>query len=200
MIRFFLLVLCGFFFFSCSLTYHSEEPQVSHIPELVFSDARFVSYEEGKVSMILEATLLEQYQDDSALYGSQVYFTTYNKEGEVSAEGQSQVISANSSRKKYSLLGNVEIESFEDDVIIKTDSISWDGRSEQLITGSSDTISIKKGKSETASENEVSEKTEGSSNRIEMEGSGFSASGLTMKFQFTGPVVGTIYTSKEEKE
>lgn len=200
MIRFFLLVLCGFFFFSCSLTYHSEEPQVSHIPELVFSDARFVSYEEGKVSMILEATLLEQYQDDSALYGSQVYFTTYNKEGEVSAEGQSQVISANSSRKKYSLLGDVEIESFEDDVIIKTDSISWDGRSEQLITGSSDTISIKKGKSETSSENEVSEKTEGSSNRIEMEGSGFSASGLTMKFQFTGPVVGTIYTSKEEKE
>lgn len=200
MTRFFLLVLCVFSLFSCSLTYHSEEPQVSHIPELVFSDARFVSYEDGTVSMILDAYHLEQYQDDSALYGSLVHFTAYNKEGELSAEGSSQMISADSSRKMYSLLGDVEIESFEENVILKTDSISWDGRAEQLVTGSSDTISIRRGKDEEASEGETDETREGSSSRVEIEGSGFSASGVTMGFQFTGPVTGTIYTSSEEEE
>jgi len=200
MIRLFLLALCGFSLFSCSLTYHSEEPQVSHIPELVFSDARFVSYEDGKVSMILNASLLEQYQDDSALYGSQIHFTTYNKEGKLSSEGSSQMISADSSQKMYSLLGDVEIESLEEDVILKTDSIRWDGRTEQLITGGSDTISIRKGKNQGASEREADEAREGASSRIEMEGSGFSASGITMDFQFTGPVAGTIYTSPKEEE
>ena len=173
---------------------------MSHIPELVFSDARFVSYDEGRVSMILETSLLEQYQNDSALYGSQVHFTTYNEEGELSAEGSSQMISANSSQKLYSLLGDVEIESFEENMIVRTDSISWDGRTEQLVTGSTDTISIKKGTSEESPKTGAGEKKEGSSNRIEMEGSGFSASGLTMSFQFTGPVAGTIYSSKKEKE
>ena len=110
------------------------------------------------------------------------------------------MISADSSQKMYSLLGDVEIESFEEDVILKTDSISWDGRTEQLITGGSDTISIRKGKNQGASEREADEAREGASSRIEMEGSGFSASGVTMDFQFTGPVAGTIYTSPKEEE
>lgn len=191
MFRFLLLIFCGFSLFSCSLTYDSEEPQVSHIPELVFSDARFVSYEDGRISMMLETALLEQYQEDSSFYGSQVRFITYNKDGDKSAEGHCQMISANDGEDIYSLLGSVEIESFEENVLLQAESVSWNGQTEQLITGNSETISIRKGNSEEEGR---------SSNKIEMKGRSFSASGLTMEFQFAGPVSGTISTSNEKEE
>lgn len=215
MARSFLLGLWALCLFSCSLTYQSEDPDVSHVPELVFSDAHFVSYEDGKVSIVLEAGVLEQYQDHSALYGSQIRFASYDKEGKLSAEGRSQMISANSSDKLYSLLGGVEIESFEEDVLFQAESISWDGRSEQLVTGTADIMHLTKGSrlqedgGLEAAENAglaeannagptVAQNAEGagSSTRIEMEGSGFSASGITMSFQFSGPVSGTIHTSR----
>ena len=193
--RLFLLVLGSLFLFSCSLTYKSEEPDVTHVPELVFSNARYVSYQEGKVSMVLDADILEQYQNDGALYGSQVFFTTYNKEGELSAEGRSQMISANNSDELYALLGQVEIQSFEEDLVIKADSLSWDGKAEQLVTGALDTIELKKNsKAEAVS----SQDGEQSSSRMELTGTGFSASGSTMDFQFTGAVSGKIYTNKTE--
>ena len=145
--------------------------------------------------MVLDADILEQYQNDGALYGSQVFFTTYNKEGELSAEGRSQMISANNSDELYALLGQVEIQSFEEDLVIKADSLSWDGKAEQLVTGALDTIELKKNsKAEAAS----SQDGEQSSSRMELTGTGFSASGSTMDFQFTGAVSGKIYTNKTE--
>ena len=82
MARFFLLALWGLFLCSCSLNYQSEVAEVAHVPELVFSQARYVNYQEGRVSMVLEAAVLEQYQEDGALYGSQVHFSTVTVEGE----------------------------------------------------------------------------------------------------------------------
>ncbi len=183
--RFFLLFLWGIFLCSCSLTYQSEEPEVAHIPELVFSDARYMRYQEGKVSLVLEAAHLEQYQEDDALYGSQVHFSTYNDEGMLSAEGSSQLISADSSSEVYALLGQVEIKSFEENLILQAQSLHWNGKTEQLVTGASDILEIKKGTAEGESD----------STSIELTGTGFSASNVTMDFQFTGPVSGTIYTT-----
>ena len=192
--RLLILALGSLSLFSCSLTYKSEEPDVTHVPELVFSNARYVSYQEGKVSMVLDADILEQYQNDGALYGSQVFFTTYNKEGELSAEGRSQMISANNSDELYALLGQVEIQSFEEDLVIKADSLSWDGKMEQLVTGALDTIELKKNNNgESSSQNGGT-----ASSRMELTGTGFSASGSTMDFQFTGAVSGKIYTNKTE--
>ena len=145
--------------------------------------------------MVLDADILEQYQNDGALYDSQVFFTTYNKEGELSAEGRSQMISANNSDELYALLGQVEIQSFEEDLVIQSDSLSWDGKAEQLVTGALDTIELKKNsKAEAAS----SQDGEQSSSCMELTGTGFSASGSTMDFQFTGAVSGKIYTNKTE--
>lgn len=145
--------------------------------------------------MVLDAEILEQYQDDGALYGSQVFFTTYNKEGALSAEGHSQMISANNSDKLYALLGQVEIQSFEEDLVIKANSLNWDGKSEQLVTGALDSIELKKNNQEDASS---SQDGESSASRMELTGTGFSASGSTMDFQFTGAVSGKIYTNTTE--
>lgn len=185
--RFLLLFLWGIFLCSCSLTYQSEEPETTHVPELVFSDARYVRYQEGKVSLVLEAALLEQYQEDGALYGSQIHFSTYNDEGSVAAEGSCQLISADSSSELYALLGQVEIKSFEENLVLQAHSLHWNGKTEQLITGNSDALEIKRGVAE----------GEASSTSIELVGTGFSASSVTMDFQFAGPVSGIIYTTTE---
>ena len=190
MARFFLLALWGLFLCSCSLNYQSEVAEVAHVPELVFSQARYVNYQEGRVSMVLEAAVLEQYQEDGALYGSQVHFSTYNDEGKLSAEGSCQLISADSSNEQYALLGQVEIKSFEENLILQTQSLSWDGKIQQLVTGLQDTLEITRGATQ----------EEATSTSIELVGSGFSASGVTGNFQFASAVSGKIYTATTEGE
>jgi hypothetical protein len=105
------------------------------------------------------------------------------------------MISANNSDKLYALLGQVEIQSFEEDLVIKANSLSWDGKSEQLVTGALDSIELKKNNQEDASS---SQDGESSASRMELTGTGFSASGSTMDFQFTGAVSGKIYTNTTE--
>ena len=190
MARLLLLALWGLFLCSCSLTYQSQEPEVAHVPELVFSQARYVSYQDGKVSLVLEAAVLEQYQKDGALYGSQVHFSTYNDEEKLSAEGSCQLISADSSSERYALLGQVEITSFDENLTLHTQSLSWDGKTQQLITDAQDTLELKKGTAQEAAP----------STSIELTGSGFSASGVTGNFQFTGAVSGKIYTATAKGE
>ena len=163
---------------------------MAHVPELVFSQARYVSYQEGKVSLVLEAAVLEQYQKDGALYGSQVHFSTYNDEEKLSAEGRCQLISADSAKEQYALLGQVEITSFEENLTLHTQSLSWDGKTQQLITDTQDTLELKKGAAQESAP----------STSIELTGSGFSASGITGNFQFTGAVSGKIYTTTAEGE
>ena len=197
--RSFLLVAFSLSLLSCSLSYQSEEPDVSHVPELVFSEARFASYEAGKMNLVLEAAALEQYQDDGNLYGYQVHFTSYNQEGVAAAEGFSRLLSANTKEEQYTLLGGVEITSFEENMTLKSSGIRWDGNTEQLVTGDGETLELQKtGGAETASAGS-SQEAAGSTSRIEITGTGFSASGATRTFQFTGPVSGTMYTSAKEE-
>ena len=78
---------------------------------------------------------------------------------------------------------------------VKANSLNWDGKSEQLVTGALDSIELKKNNQEDASS---SQDGESSASRMELTGTGFSASGSTMDFQFTGAVSGKIYTNTTE--
>lgn len=202
MARFLLLALSLFSLAACSLSYKVEEPQVSHIPELVFTEVEYLSYEDGTVRMQMGSSQLEQYRDDNALYGKGVSFSTYNRKGELSATGRSQMISVNTADKQYSLLGDVFIESIQEDMVVRAQALRWDGTDEQLTAGGNDTLELVRGKGaaspqEASSSAGSSQKSERSS-RIEMTGIGFSASGVSRSFQFSGEVSGTIYTRKKE--
>lgn len=201
MVRFLLLALSIFPLAACSLSYKVEEPQVSHIPELVFTDVEYLDYEDGKVSMMMKSSQLEQYRDDSALYGRAVSFSTYNQGGELSARGSSQMISVNTSDKQYSLLGDVFIDSIQDDMMVRTQSLRWDGVGEQLVSGTSDTLELVRGSRgvDSAQQDASRQSQEAeSTSRIEMTGIGFSASAVSRSFQFSGEVTGTIYTRKKQ--
>lgn len=197
MSRFFLLLTSGIFFLSCSLTYREAEPEVSHIPELIFSDAEYISYEEGKTSMVLQTNLLEQYREDSSFYASNVSFSTYTEEGELSAQGYCEMISVDSDDKHYTLLGNVVVDSIEEDMVFKAHSMQWDGKSEQLVTSSSDSINLVRGKRRW-DKGGTAEDKEGADTWIEMTGVGFSSSATSVSFDFSGKVSGFIYTRKKQ--
>ncbi|MBQ4330917.1 MAG: LPS export ABC transporter periplasmic protein LptC, partial [Spirochaetaceae bacterium] len=147
MVRFLLLVLSVFSLAACSLSYKVEEPQVDHIPELVFTEVEYLSYEDGRVRMQMGSTQLEQYRDDNALYGKDVSFSTYNQDGDLSAQGHSQMISVNSTDQQYSFLGDVFIDSLQEDLVVRAQSLHWDGIDQQLTSGVRDTLELVRGSS-----------------------------------------------------
>lgn len=186
---FFFISIC--LFFSCSLKYTEDEPEISGVPELVFSDSNYYSYEDGVLYSQMKADLLEQYHEETTMYGRQVTFKTYDKEGGVSAEGSCDLISSNTSSDYYMLLGDVKITSYQENISINGDSLKWNGRTEQLVSGAGETIYIEKGQDA----NKTSELT-----KMDVSGSDFSASGLSGSFQFLGPVSGKIHLQQNETQ
>jgi len=184
-------------FVSCSLKYTEEEVSVKGIPEIVFTNAKYLRYEEGIVSAKLYSDELEQYRNDNALYGKNVFFNTFDKSGIISAEGSCDFLSANTSNDKYTLLDNIKIKSFENNIEINAQSLKWDGKTEQLISGSDDSVTIIKDSSSQDDE-------KNSNSKMIIQGSGFSASGLTRSFKFEKNISGIIKSSKknnvDEKE
>ncbi len=188
------------FLFSCSLKYTEEELEELGVPEIVFSDADYLRYEDGKVVVQMQADELEQYRDDNAMYAKNVNFKTFNAEGNLSAEGTCNLICANTVSDSYVLIGSVDLVSHENKMSLSTQNLSWDGRSEQLTSGERDKVSISKWDDQ-ESKTETTDDDGTSRIGINMTGSGFSASGISRSFQFTGPVSGVIiqYDGNQEE-
>ena len=87
-------------------------------------------------------------------------------------------------RRKYVLYDDIEINSKKDDMTVTADNLKWNGKSEQLTSGRNDIVSIKKG-------------------GTFIQGSGFSASGVSKKFTFTGVITGstdTEYSNADDRQ
>ncbi len=191
--NFCLILLLVFCVFSCSLKYTEEETPELNIPEITFSQAVFTRYEEGKISARLQAEQLEQYSNDNSMYAKNVQFDTFDKEGKKTAQGSCDLISANTVSESYTLLGNVKLISYENKMSLVTNNIRWNGKNEQLTCGKNDIVSISRWNDDEKTSDEKSDTS------ITMNGTGFSASGITQSFEFSGPVSGVIYIT-EEKE
>ena len=161
---------------SCSLDYAQGVNSESSVPEFVFSNATFNRYENSKLTMSLKALQLEQYKSDGATYGQNVTFSTWNDKNELETEGSCGLLSANTKDKIYMMFNDILLKSNTQNIEIRADNLRWDGQNEQLTTGADDKVSITR-------------------NDIEIEGRGFSASGVSRSFAFAQPVSGTIETS-----
>lgn len=163
---------------SCSLKYGNDVFDESVIPEFIFDNSEFSRYEENVKTMSLKAAKLEQYKTGKSMYGQQVEFSLFDKKGELETSGECGLLAANTKEERYALYDKIVINSKKDDVKIKAESLKWNGKSEQLVSGRNDVVSIEKG-------------------GTVMRGSGFSASGVSRKFIFTGYVNGDIDTDKK---
>ena len=166
---------------SCSLNYDQGTNTESSVPEFTFNNATFNRYENDKLTMELKALKLEQYKDDGATYGQNVNFTTWNKNQEKETEGSCGLLNANTKDDIYTLFNDIIIKSYEQNMEIYAQNLKFNAKTEQLTSGASDKIQIKR-------------------DDINIEGRGFSASGVSRSFAFTESVNGTIETKSESSQ
>jgi LPS export ABC transporter protein LptC len=175
-------LLSGLLAAGCSLKYgediHNGE---DNEPEFIFSDAEFMRYENSKNTVSMHAQKLEQYKGGNKTYADNVRFTMLDNDGKVDTEGLCGLLASDSQTQKYSLYNGIQIFNHSRNVRIHADQLRWNGKNEQLTSGRNDTITIVK---------------EGTTIR----GSGFSASGVSNEFAFTGAVSGTVDTDDEKND
>ena len=174
-----LLFFAVIVFSACSLKYGMTVYDENSSPEFVFNDVNFDRYEDNKKTLSLSAERLEQYKDGKSIFAKNPAFKTYDDDGELATEGKCELLSADTNEEKYVLYDNIEINNLSDDIIVSADNLRWNGKTEQLVSGRTDNVSIKRGKTI-------------------MSGSGFSASGVSKQFSFTGVVTGETETGDGE--
>lgn len=176
----FLLFVSLFFFAGCSLKYGTNYQDEENVPEFIFTDANYSSYENNKKTMNLSSGRLEQYSDGKSMYAKDVDFQVMDKNGEITTQGSCDLLSSDTEDEQYTLYDNIEIENKKDGIKVSADTLRWNGKTEQLTSSRNDTVTIQKGSTT-------------------IQGSGFSASGVSKKFVFSGVVTGQ-YISDEDGE
>ena len=176
-----LLILCSVTA-GCSLKYTEDVRSAEDIvPEFVFSDAQFSRIEDSRETISMHAARLEQYKGGSKTYGKNISFMMHDNQGKTDTEGSCGMLASDSDTEKYILYDNISIFNHPRNVKIHADELRWNGKTEQLTSGRTDTITVTK---------------EGTT----IHGSGFSASGISNTFTFTGTVSGTVDTADTKPE
>jgi len=164
-----------FLFFSCSVKYEESVRAEDVVPEFTFTQVELNRYENNKLSVTFTAEELEQYKNSSESYAKSIEFSSYNKKGELTTEGSCKLLAANTDTEIYTLFDDIQVSSKEDNVKFYSDSLKWNAKREQLTSGKSNTVKIEK-------------------DDATLYGSGFSASGVSKSFSFSGSVSGQIIT------
>lgn len=167
-------------FLSCSLKYDEEVDTAAVVPELQFTNSRFTRYEDNRKSMSISAALLEQYKNGNSTYAKDASFTTWNEDGSLSTSGRCGLLSSNSDDEIYTLFDSIELENHEQNFKIQAESLKWNSKNEQLVSGRKEKVRLIR-------------------DDVDMEGTGFSASGVSRTFSFTSGISGTITTGEADE-
>jgi len=168
-------------FLSCSIKYDTTVEVSDVVPEFVFEDAALSRFENKKIKAQVEAEMLEEYKDSSETFAKGVAFSSYDDKSKVTTEGLCGFLYADTDKKIYELYDNIELNSVSEQTKFFADVIKWNEKTEQLTSGKSDMVRIEK-------------------KDTVMFGSGFSASGVSKTFSFTGSVSGDIVTKESDAE
>lgn len=177
----FAILFFSLLFFSCSLKYDEDVNAEETNPEFVFKHAKMTRYEKGKETVRVQADDIEQYKNSNITYGHNVKFMTYDDEHKLETEGSCGYLYADTDSKIYELYDGIKLFSNIQNTNFFADMLRWNGNNEQLTGGRRDNVRIEK---------------EGTI----IYGTGFSASGVTKKFDFAGTVSGEIETKDKTEE
>ena len=184
------IIILSLVCFSCSIDYGNSKKIDKEAPEFVFSNVKFIRVEDGSKNTIMQAGTLEQYSDENVMYGENLNFSVLNKENEVSVTGSCGLFSANSDTEEYIFFDNVNIISYEQDLMITAENLKWNNKNEQLVSAGKKPVTISKG----------GFKKDSGETRAEISGLGFSASGHDFSYSFDEEVSGTISTKEESDD
>lgn len=178
---FILSIISIFSICSCSLKYR-ETPNVDDIiPEFIFENTKMTSYEKNTKKMEVKSQIVEQYKNSSQSFAKDVEFLSYDDKSELLNEGNCGYLFADSKNEIYQLYDDISLYNHTDNIKFSADVLKWNGKTEQLTSGKSDSVKVEK-------DNTV------------IIGSGFSASGVSKSYKFTGAVSGTITDSESFEE
>lgn len=163
------------FFSSCTLKYENTLVVEDKTPQFVFSGVEMTRYEDKKKKVNLSADMIEQYKDSSASYIKDVEFTSFDDKNEISTEGKCGYLMLDTDKKIYELYDGIKLFSKSKEATVFAESLRWNGKNEQLVSGRGGNVRVEK-------------------DDIVILGSGFSASGVSGDFSFTGMVSGDIET------
>lgn len=175
-----IILLFAYNFFSCSLNYGTEKTSEETVPEFSFLNSNYNKYEENKLSIEMKAKKMEQYKTNGDTYAESVVFKTYNDDGTVDTEGSCNLLSSNTKTKKYSLFDNIEINIYDQEMILFATSLYFNGTTEQLTSSQTENVLIKK-------------------KDTEIEGIGFSASGVSKKYAYASNIKGKIISGETDE-
>lgn len=175
-----IILLFAYNFFSCSLNYGTEKTSEETVPEFSFLNSNYNKYEENKLSIEMKAKKMEQYKTNGDTYAESVVFKTYNDNGTVDTEGSCNLLSSNTKTKKYSLFDNIEINIYDQEMILFATSLYFNGTTEQLTSSQTENVLIKK-------------------KDTEIEGIGFSASGVSKKYAYASNIKGKIISEETDE-
>ena len=166
--------------FSCSLKYDEVVNAEETNPEFIFTHARMIRYKKGQESVNVYADSIEQYKNSDITYGKNVSFTTYDDEQKEETRGSCGYLYADSQNEIYELYDGIKLYNKAQNTNFFANMLKWNGKSEQLTGGKRDTARIEK-------------------DGTVIYGTGFSASGVSKTFTFSGTVSGEI-EAKDTKE
>lgn len=173
--KFLFLIFTISIFSGCSLKYDDEVSANERVPEFVFKEAKMFRYENNKRTVELSAAEIEKYENSPQNFAKNVSFKAYNDKQELTTEGSCNYIYINLDEKLYELYGNITLYAKDQNTYFYADILRWNEKNEQLTSGRSDFVKIQK-------------------DDTIIYGSGFSASGVSKTFAFTGAVTGDIET------
>jgi len=176
----FTVVVVILLFTGCSLNYGTVRDTESSVPEFIFTDTVFVRYENGAQSMKLNAAELEQYKDNNSVFARDVAFTTFSGAGKAETEGSCGYVSADSKTGQYTFFNSIRILNHVRDIQIFTERLHWNSKTEQLTGDRNGSLTVKHG-------------------NTTLTGTGFSASGISSRFTFEGPVTGAVIMQPDAK-
>lgn len=196
---FYFYIFLTIFFVSCSLNYgKTEENFHTSQPEFIFSNINFTQIQNNKKITTVQSDILEQYESPSEIYGKNIQFTLFDDYGKITSTGKSDFFIAHSHDEVYTLLGNVSITNYQENMSILGNSLKWDSQNQQLISGFDHEIIIETtNKPFTDDPAFVSGKST-ASQTMQINGMGLSASGLSENYAFSNSVQGTIFLNNED--
>lgn len=166
---------------SCSLKYDEIVNAEETNPEFIFNHAKMIRYENGKETARVQADGIEKYKDSDKTYGYNVKFMTYDENHKLETEGSCGYLFADTESEIYELYDGIKLFSNIQNTNFFADMLKWNGKTEQLIGGRRDTVRVEK-------------------DGTIIYGTGFSASGVSKKFGFSGTVSGEIETKDKDQD
>ncbi|MBP5569380.1 MAG: LPS export ABC transporter periplasmic protein LptC [Treponema sp.] len=179
LLRVFSILCVSLFVTGCSVKYGEEVRAEKSNPEFVFSNLIYSKYENNKLKTKLQAQQMEKYKSNSEIYATNITFESFDENAQPDTSGSCGYLFANPDSELYELYDNINISSKEYKANFSANSLKYNGKTEQLVGSKTDTVKIEK-------------------DDTVIYGTGFSASGLSDTFAFSGTVTGDIQTDKEE--